>query len=399
MPEENGLVPDPGRSVEAPATPPEPQAANAVATEAAPVRTRRSPAIWWGAVLVLGGVVLLVSQFVPGIELWRYWPLIIIAFGIRAMFGPGHGGWTIRHLGEGLSTIAFGLVFLGQMVGYLNWDVWLNILRLWPLLLVSLGLEIVGKGLKSEWVRAFSSVVIIGGLAYGALVMTSTAGWPLSIMPAGESQAFDLSAALPTGVEKGTVRIEGGVGSLSLVAGDRLATAEGRSPFDPVFETDASGRTADVVIGLGSHTWGPTAGDSALNVTLARDVVWDLDVSAGVTQYEVDLRELMLSGLQFDAGVSDGTLTLGVSDAGGANGPVSVEVESGVSALRIRVPENDSVRVTINKGLTGVKMRGDWTKADEGDVAVYESDRFQDTGAYWDIEIQAGIGGITVEYY
>ncbi len=363
-----------------------------------PPRPRRSPAIWWGTVLVLGGVALLVGQFVPGVELWRYWPLIIIAFGIRAMFGPRHGRWTVRHLGEGLTTVAFGLVFLGQMVGYLDWDVWLNILRLWPLLLVSLGLEIVGKGVRSEWVRALGSLVIVAGLAYGSLVMTTTAGWPFAILPAGETKTFDMATDRRSGVEEGAAQIDGGVGSLTLEAGDQLASADGRSPFEPVYEVDSDGRSAEVRIGLGSHSWGP-ATDSALNVTLSRDVVWDLQVSAGVTQYEVDLRGLMLSALQFDAGVSDGTLTLGASDAGDADGPIAVEVESGVSALRVRVPEGDNVRLTIQQGLTSVNVRGDWTRTDDGDPDVYESDRFQDTGAYWDIEIQAGIGGITVEYY
>ena len=134
-------------------------------------------------------------------------------------------------------------------------------------------------------------------------------------------------------------------------------------------------------------------------MTLSEDVVWDLDVSAGVTEYDLDLSELVLSALVLDAGVSDGTVTLGESDAGDADDAIPVEIESGVSALRIRVPEGDSVRVTVQEGLAGVDMRGDWDRVEDEDPKVYESDRFDDAGAYWDIEIQAGIGGITVEYY
>lgn len=365
----------------------------------APARTRRS-GVWWGAGLVLVGLALLVSQFAPGIQLWRFWPLIIIAFGVRAMFAPGEGHWTIRHLFEGLSTITFGLIFLGQMVGYLGWDVWLNILRLWPLLIVSLGLELVGKGLKSEWVRALGSIVVIGGLAYGALVMTPTTGWPLTVVAVGETEPFSLSAADEPDVTEGTARIEGGVGVLTVEAGSSLVTADGRSPFEPVFDVDISGRAADVRVGLGEHSWGPLESDTKLDVTLSGDVLWDLDVAAGVTRYDLDLRDLAVSGLRLEAGVSDGTLTLGESDSADLDGPVPVEVEAGVSALKIRVPEGDRVRVDMARGLSGLTIRGDWDRVDDDeDRTTYESDRFNDDGAYWDISIEPGIGGITIEYY
>ena len=178
MSDENTPVSAPEPALEpAPGPAPSPMSAPAVTVPTVPSPRRRT-GVWWGVALVMVGLGLLVSQFAPGIQLWRFWPLIIIAFGVRAMFGSGEGRWGIRHLFEGLTTVTVGLVFLGQMLGYLGWDVWLNILRLWPLLIVSLGLELIGKGLKSEWVRALGSIVVIAGLAYGALVMTPTGGWP-----------------------------------------------------------------------------------------------------------------------------------------------------------------------------------------------------------------------------
>jgi hypothetical protein len=376
---------------------PSPTQAPATPTPTASRHPRRS-GIWWGVALVLVGIALLVSQFAPGIRLWRFWPLIIIAFGVRAMFGSSGTPWSIKALTEGLFTVALGLIFLGQMLGYLAWDVWLNILSLWPLLLIAVGLEIVGKGLRSEWVRALGNLVVIGGLAYGALVMTGTGGWPIALMPAGDTEPFSLSAADDAGVREGFASVDGGVGSLTVAAGDGLVTADGRSPFEPVFEVDLDGRVADVAVGLGEHTWGPLESDTELDVTLSGDVAWDLDVSAGVTEYDLDLSGLLLRSLILDSGVSDGTVTLGEADEGDAQGAIPVVIEAGVSALRVRVPEGDSVRVTIQPGLTGVDMRGEWERIENEGTPVYESERFDDD-AFWDIEIQAGIGGITVEYY
>ena len=359
----------------------------------------RSGAVLWGVALVIVGGLLLVSQFVPGIALWRYWPLVIVAVGVRQMLGPAGGHWSIKHAVDGLVTIAFGLVFLGQMLGFLGWNVWLNILKLWPLLLVSLGLEIAGKGLRSEWVRALGGLVVIGGLAYGSLVMTATGTWSPLLPSMVESVGFSSEAPHQARVTQGAAVVNGGVGEFSLAAGDYLASAEGRSPLEPVFDVEADGRSAIVEIGLEGSTWAPSWGDSRIDVTLDEDVVWDLEIDAGVSTYEVDLSELAVSELVFSAGVSDGTLQLGPADRAGTRDAVPVEIDAGISSLVLRVPEGENVRVRVGDGLSAVDTRGSWTSEDDGDRDVYLSEGFDDTGAYWDIEIDSGVGSITIEYY
>lgn len=357
--------------------------------------SRHSGALWWGTALILVGAALLVSQFVPSVQLWRYWPLIIVALGVRQMFGPARERWSVRHLGEGLSTSAIGLVFLGQMVGLLAWDVWLNILRLWPLLLVALGLEVIGKGLRSEFVRFLGSIVIVAGLTYGALVMTATAGSPFPFVPVQESESFSLSTNRSSGIERGTARIEGGMGRLRVTDGEKLVRAEGTSPFEPRFDVSTGRDEADVRVGLGEGAWIPGM-EARLEVALDRRVVWDLDVNAGVSTYELDVRDVPLSGLRLNAGVSSGTVTLG-EPAGDER--VVVDVNSGVSSLTIRVPTGSSVHVTVKTGLSGIDAKGDWDSDRDGDRRVYRSARFNDSGGYWDIVIDAGVSGITIEYY
>lgn len=56
-----------------------------------PERPRGRGGIALGLVLVFIGLVLLTSQFVPGLDLWRLWPLVIVLVGIRVMFRGGDG--------------------------------------------------------------------------------------------------------------------------------------------------------------------------------------------------------------------------------------------------------------------------------------------------------------------
>ncbi len=386
----------------APTGPPAPVATPEVSpppVAAAPASRVRRGAVLWGAALVALGGLLLINQFVPGIAIWRYWPLIIVVFGVRSMFGTGTGSWSIKDAAEGLTTVTIGLIFLGQMLGYIGWNAWLNIFRLWPLLLVALGLEIAGKGMKSEGIRTLGSLVVIAGLAYGALAMTPTAGWSFFVPVSGAAETFSSEAPHDSRVTEGTAVIKGGVGVLKLMAGDDLATASGRSPFTPEFDVTIDRSHALVSAGLGSGTWMPGVGDTRLDVTLDSDVVWDLTVEAGVSSYDVDLRDLAVEAVTFDAGVSEGRITFGEAAASGLRGPVDVRVKAGVSALTLRVPEGDSVRVAVSQGLSGVTARGEWKSGRDGDTRTYESDGFRTSGAYWDIDVESGIGSITLEYY
>jgi len=74
-------------SPQSPPTTPPPPVYPPVAGGQPPPRPRRSRGgITFGIVLVVVGLVLLASQFLPGFEVWRLWPLIIVAIGIRTMF-------------------------------------------------------------------------------------------------------------------------------------------------------------------------------------------------------------------------------------------------------------------------------------------------------------------------
>ncbi|MEL7668735.1 MAG: DUF5668 domain-containing protein [Actinomycetota bacterium] len=352
------------------------------------------PALWGGVALVVLGVLLLVSQLMPEMHLWRWWPLIVVGVGIRQMFGPRRGPWSVRHLGEGLGTVAIGLVLLGQMLGVLRWDVWLNIIRLWPVLLVSLGLEIIGKATRAEWIRFAGSLVVVAALAYGALVLTPGGGWP-PLTPVAGGEPFDYVERHDDRVITGEAEITGAVGQLDVRAGDDLAAAEGRSPYGVTFDVVTYGRSADVTVADAGGPWGPATPGSDIEVTLDRDIAWDLVIKAGVSAYDIDLRELTVSSLELESGVSAGTVTFGRPDDDARR----VDIEAGVSGIVLRFPRDEGVRVTVSEGLSGVESGADWTKSREGGSRVYESERFSSDSAYWDVYIESGIGGITLQYY
>ncbi len=82
------MVPAP-ETVSQPANPPSAPAAAPQAPSwtqpAAPVVRERHGGVGFGIVLIVVGGLLLANQFLPGIDIWRFWPLIIIAAGLAAV--------------------------------------------------------------------------------------------------------------------------------------------------------------------------------------------------------------------------------------------------------------------------------------------------------------------------
>jgi hypothetical protein len=56
-----------------------------VAPKPVPPRAHASRGLWWGLALIVVGLLLLADQFLPGVSLWQYWPLIIVAIGLATV--------------------------------------------------------------------------------------------------------------------------------------------------------------------------------------------------------------------------------------------------------------------------------------------------------------------------
>ena len=93
--------------------------------------------IFWALILIVAGTVLLLNTMgiLPGniIDLLlKLWPVLFIIGGLDNIVQGRGWVWAVISLG-------LGTVFLLANFGYLPWDSWNLLLRMWPLILVALG--------------------------------------------------------------------------------------------------------------------------------------------------------------------------------------------------------------------------------------------------------------------
>lgn len=304
-----------------------------------------------------------------------------------------------KRLMSGLTFITAGLILLANTTGALPWSVWWSIATLWPLLLVAAGIDILGRSTGSTALRVLGSLVVIGGLVYGAMTGVSGARVP-ALFGARNGQEFSHAAAHDPSLTFGVAKIDVGLSKLTVKAGGDLASATGRTPFGrPTFELKSTNRQAglaDVTISSGNGNGivaVPGPSDSFMDVTLDRTVRWDLTVNAGLSDTTLDLSQIKLGSLTADMGLSNSTITFGV-DARDAT------IRGGLSAMKLRVPASTAVEVDVSNGLGGVRFSPGWTRV-SGDAfdGVWRTPGFDTASAKLTIRIQAGFSSIDVQRY
>jgi len=73
-----------------------------------------------------------------------------------------------RRLASGLYFIGFGVLLLLTTQGFLPWSFWLEALAYWPVLLIALGIRVLFERSAAPWGVLLSPVVVLGTLAWMA---------------------------------------------------------------------------------------------------------------------------------------------------------------------------------------------------------------------------------------
>lgn len=387
----------------APAVPVSPPAAGigpaAAAPVAAPAWAQHAPEVARKAGLVLIGVGLafLAVRFLPGIAWWNMWPLIIVVMGVIECVTPGKEGWEAERFFGGLGTIGVGLVLLGNVTGYISWRVWWAVLSLWPVLLISIGLSILGRGLQQMWLRALGSLVILVAFAYAVSVTWLGAGaLPMTgVWSAGDTaQRYEIIEPAAE-VDSAKLTLHGGVGEIRIGSGTDLVSVSGATPFgQPEVTTQISGNSANVrIASIGASVGRSVVVVPSMEVILGDTPVWDVEMSTGAASLKADLSDVAISGLTLSTGASSSNIRLGLIPPG--ERVVPVLVKSGVAAVEILVPAGVEARVSVDRGLTGTDVGGRFEKA--GDV--WRTPGFTTASAAYDIRIESGIGSVSVQTY
>ena len=277
--------------------------------------------------------------------------------------------------------IVVGLILLMNSLGYLDWSVWWSLLRLWPVLLIAAGLDIL-LGRRSIW-GSLLAVVLVAGVALGAL-------WLSEVGPAGTEPGEVIRQPLD-GVTEAAVILNPAVGILRLQALPESAdlvrgTVGAGQGAEVVQEVEQDGTRVTFVLREEGVPWVPfVAGPN-------NQQVWDLGLSpAPELDLQVDVAlgeaDLDLTGLSLrDLGLNMGLGLVEVVFPSG--GRYEARVEGAMGSTTIVVPGDLPARIRVDGGLAVRQVPEGFRQ--EG--AVYTSPDYDTAQDRLDLAVSQAIG-------
>jgi len=286
--------------------------------------------------------------------------------------------------------IGAGTILLLNTLGILEWSIWWTILRLWPVLLIAAGLDLL-LGRYSIW-GSLLAVTLVIAVVVGALWL-SEAG----LGGTGGVTAEEIRQPLD-GVTQAEVLIDPGVGVLRVEALPESANlVEGVVHLGNAEQvsqeySQSDGRARFALKTTEGEPWTPFfAGPDerrawALGLSPAPDLA--LSTSLGLGDAELDLTHLSLSELRTKMGI--GLTEIILPDSGG----YQAKIDSAIGVTTILIPDGPAVRIHVDSGIATRELPDGYQEQGEN---VYLSPGYATAGEKVDIYVSQPIGVLRIQ--
>lgn len=345
-------------------------------------KTSPRPSFVWPLILVTLGVVFLLSNL--GIlqgdlwnDFWRLWPVIFIAIGLDSLFRR-------YEIAGPVFMVVLGSVLLMNSLGILGWGTWELLWRLWPILLVTVGIEII-IGRRNLWIST-GVVIVIVGLLGGVIWYVD----PPQLAYRDELEEASVHQALDD-IEQARLTFKPAVGRLDLsrsqdtgilVSGSYQTQNDGQVYAG--YEVD--GRTGIFEMKTQPVMMIPNDNGWEWELDLTDQIPLDLEMSMGVGELVADLSELDLSALDVNQAVGEVVVTLAAEES------YSGEFSQAIGKIQVEIPESAGVRIKVSRAISSLSIPSDFDQY--GDF--YYSPNYEDAEIKIQLEISQAIGSIEV---
>lgn len=335
----------------------------------------------------------------------------------------------VNKLMEGLTFLLIGTILLANTLGILDWSVWLNLFKLWPLLVISLGISLIfrGKGLAFMGPLIIFLGIIAGvGASYMGIsfegeivreiktlsreivievekvpeteVALETEITPEIGTPPDTEITLETEVALETKgypeIERASIALNLDVGKLTLGESTPLLyeciSQYQYKEFEPFEKFSLTEKEADILIYHSPITKKRISNNikNDWQLKLNNKIIYDLSIKTGAIDTDCNLSGFKIEKLYIESGASNINLIIPQYDS-------KIIIDSGVSNIDIAIPKNVGATVNIASGIAVKDLDvDDFIKKD----STYISNNYDYSEFKTMIEIDCGVSNIDVNY-
>jgi hypothetical protein len=293
-----------------------------------------------------------------------------------------------HHHGVGVTgpfiLISLGLVLLLQQLNLIHWSLWEVALRLWPLLIIAVGADILVA--RRSFLGAVASLLVLLALLVGGIYLMGAGSAARGEKLASEEVAFTLGDA-----SSGDIQLSQDAGTMNLkpLAGDSPNVVEGTIRQSPNEEATTQHEFSGTVVRVVIQSRWPQSYffhsdiENAWDLALTRRIPLALDLSLGAGKIDADLTGLTVRSVDVKIGAGQLDLTLPSGSSG-----TDVTVSIGAGSAKIHVPEGAEIEVDCTTGVGNCNLpngSGVWGQ-------TYTSPGYNSSENKIRIQINIGVG-------
>lgn len=256
----------------------------------------------------------------------------------------------------GVLILLLGVLLLLNNTGVLGWGLWLNLVSLWPLLVISIGLRLIfPKG----------PLAVLSPLVLVLMVVLAIFN-PIGYYHGGKDDS-SFRQALEPGVSEAALRVDTGAVDLSVSggkvsaseilggarAGDLVNVSEHWVGRPTVWVYTFSGDKATVhgkrdlgrimAIPFSSKGW-----ENSTKITLNESIPWTIEINCGASNIDLDLSSIEVKRLEINSGASNIEIVLGDKAS-----YTEVGIDAGFVSVELTVPGDVGILVEEKFALSG----------------------------------------------
>ncbi len=319
--------------------------------------------------------------------------------------------------------IAIGLFFLFSRHNRVTDLYWLDVLRLWPLLLIFLGLNVLALQAPRPYASLLSGGIALAAvLLFGFVLLHGLGGTPFSNrLGIGDWQTEPIqfgAADVETAVYDMVIGPPGADLSALADSSDLIA---GTITYqdDYLFDARVTGSQAFVRLGPQNQSeewvflpdyWQQYGESNRWQLGLNGDVPATMTVELVAGRSQLDLRDLQLESLTLAANAGDVELLLPGGDYNAdlatnaatteitlpGNGRHTINLAVNAGAVTLHLPSDTALRVQLDRDLGSFSANNDRLRRVDGQENVWQTAGYETTPDRVDMTIHISLGSVTL---
>ncbi len=298
-----------------------------------------------------------------------------------------------RNIFWGIILILIGLLFTLENLNVIDFD-WYNLWRLWPVVLVLWGISVLP--VKDLIKVVLVLLVLAGSVTY---MMNSTVQWhdndySITYHDDNDYQTIDQEFTIPFDdtVEMAKLDMEVAASKFILIdeSYDLLDFEKKGSLLDYKYSVKHLDNMVDIDIYIEDDVVIHSKPKNRVEMSLNPYPVWDMHYEVGAADVDLDLSGLKISDLQIEGGAAAIRVKLGDEHP-----ETKVDIETGASSIKLKVPEGSGCDLNISAVLSGKNISG-FEKIDHGH---YRTSNFDESDKKIYINVEAAVSSYSIIRY